>query len=344
MNAVVEEARENVAEFRVPGPGDRLRAARLSAGLAPSSIASRLHLDVDMIDLLERDQYDLLPERVFVQGYVRNYARLVGLPPESVLKQLDEHCPGCEVRKFENVGRNLDAEVRSGSLLVRLITFGIVLGTAALFFVWWKGYLTWLENEEPRSTEVTESINAPVAEADGSLRLPRLPLAANATRALQTSGGALEALPVKTPGVSSTSIKDPLVRSDEVARPAAQVPAVTEASGLASPTPARAAGLDESIVIPAVTTAPPVSIGDQQIVLEFFEPCWVDVRDSTRDFKLFGEMTKGARKVLGGEPPYNVVIGKSSAVRVTVDGVFFDITRYARGNVARFTLDPSSMN
>ena len=345
MNAVIEEARENVAEFRAPGPGDRLRAARLSAGLELSSVANRLHLDIEMVDLLERDQYELLPERVFVQGYARNYARLVGLSPESVLKQLDEHCPGCAVRKFDNVGKSVGAEVRSGSPLVRLVTFGIIFGMAALFFVWWKGYLTWLETEQAQPTEIVAPAVAPVAEADGALPLPpRAPFAV-VKNTSQPSGGALEAVPVATSDLSSTLVQARPTHSNEIALRTTPMPLTVAPAAMVSPRPSPAEGReDATVTLPQVTTAPSVGLGDQQVVLEFFEPCWVDVRDSTRDFKLFGEMAKGARKILGGEPPYNVVIGKSSAVRVTVDGVFYDIRRHARGNVARFTLDPSSMN
>ena len=76
------------------------------------------------------------------------------------------------------------------------------------------------------------------------------------------------------------------------------------------------------------------------IVMTFSAPCWVDVRDNAREFKLFGEMPNGATKVLGGQPPYKMVIGNSRAVTITINGEPFDLTPYAKGNVARFTLDP----
>ena len=344
MNAVVDEARENVAEFRAPGPGERLRAARLSAGLEPSAVANRLHLDVGMIELLESDQYDRLPERVFVQGYVRNYARLVGLPPESVLKQLDERCPGGEERKFENIGRQAGAEMRSGALLVRLVTLGVVLGTAALFFTWWKGPLTWLENTEPQAQKAVETNIPPAAEADGTLRIPQLqpsPGAPGGVQAEQPSSGAAPVKPADGSTMSSKTTSAPT----KVSAMTVPLPATTGVQRLGRTATPRVN--DAAAVAPVAvrqTTVVPAVANERRIVVEFFEPCWVDVRDATREFKLFGEMPKGARKVLGGEPPYQVVIGKTSAVRLTVDGVFFDIGRYARGNVARFTLDPNSMN
>jgi cytoskeleton protein RodZ len=91
---------------------------------------------------------------------------------------------------------------------------------------------------------------------------------------------------------------------------------------------------------PVEPAGAPVVDGSKQVVMTFSAPCWVDVRDSGRNFKLFGEMAPGTRKVLGGEPPYRVVIGNSRAVKITVNGRPFDISPYANGNVARFTLDP----
>jgi cytoskeleton protein RodZ len=88
---------------------------------------------------------------------------------------------------------------------------------------------------------------------------------------------------------------------------------------------------------PPLPAAPPLSEG---IVFSFSASCWVDIRDSSRKFKLFGEMAKGTSRVLGGVPPYKVVLGNASAVSVTVNGEPFDLDPFARGNVARFTLDP----
>ena len=70
----------------------------------------------------------------------------------------------------------------------------------------------------------------------------------------------------------------------------------------------------------------------------------MDIRDSTRKFKVFGEMSKGDRHVLGGEPPYSVILGNSPMVRVTVNGKPYDVEAHARGSVARFTLDPDDLN
>jgi cytoskeleton protein RodZ len=77
--------------------------------------------------------------------------------------------------------------------------------------------------------------------------------------------------------------------------------------------------------------------------MSFAGPCWVDIRDSERKFKLFGEMGKGDRRVLEGKPPYSVILGNAAVVEVTVAGAPYDLSGVSHGNVARFTLDPGKM-
>jgi Uncharacterized protein conserved in bacteria len=68
-------------------PGQQLAQAREARGLSQTDVATRLYLRVQVIDLLETDDYDRLPQFVFVQGYLRAYAKLLGLDPEPLLSQ-----------------------------------------------------------------------------------------------------------------------------------------------------------------------------------------------------------------------------------------------------------------
>jgi cytoskeleton protein RodZ len=95
---------------------------------------------------------------------------------------------------------------------------------------------------------------------------------------------------------------------------------------------------------PAPSDAPPGNAaGGSEVVVAFTGPCWVDIRDATGDFKLFGEMGDGDRHELGGEPPYSLIIGNASAVQMEIGGAPFDVAAIARGNVARFTLDAATI-
>ena len=65
-------------------PGQRLRAAREAAGLGISEVAARLRMPVRVVESLEADDGVRLGGEVFARGQLRSYARLLGLPFESV--------------------------------------------------------------------------------------------------------------------------------------------------------------------------------------------------------------------------------------------------------------------
>ncbi|NNG13148.1 MAG: helix-turn-helix domain-containing protein [Halobacteria archaeon] len=66
--------------------GAQLRAARKQCNLGIEQVARELHLDSAIIEALESDNQAALPAPIFVQGYVRSYARLVGLPEDEMVR------------------------------------------------------------------------------------------------------------------------------------------------------------------------------------------------------------------------------------------------------------------
>ncbi len=69
------------------GPGRRLKAAREQLDLDLERVAAQLYLSVDILTALEADEYDKLPGAVFIQGYLRSYARMLNLPVEPLLER-----------------------------------------------------------------------------------------------------------------------------------------------------------------------------------------------------------------------------------------------------------------
>lgn len=92
---------------------------------------------------------------------------------------------------------------------------------------------------------------------------------------------------------------------------------------------------------PAATPPVPQQSFDQPIVeIHFDGRSWVDIRDSTRTYKLVGEMNKGDKHILKGKPPYTMIIGNISIVSIFADGKPYDLASHSKGNVARLTLNP----
>jgi cytoskeletal protein RodZ len=67
--------------------GRRLAIAREARKLTIQKVADSLHLDVRMVEALERDDQAALPSPIFVKGYLRGYAGLVGLPAEELVSE-----------------------------------------------------------------------------------------------------------------------------------------------------------------------------------------------------------------------------------------------------------------
>ena len=69
--------------------GQLLRDAREAQGVTLEEAAVRLRLMHRQIEAMERDDFESLGQPVFARGFVRNYARLLGLAPESLLARMN---------------------------------------------------------------------------------------------------------------------------------------------------------------------------------------------------------------------------------------------------------------
>ena len=67
--------------------GHILREARETRGLTLSEVQEQTRIGTRFLDALETGQYELLPTPVHVRGFLRNYARFLGLDPEPLLNR-----------------------------------------------------------------------------------------------------------------------------------------------------------------------------------------------------------------------------------------------------------------
>ena len=90
MNAAVTSDEENRAtpeDVQGGAIGAQLRMARTQRNLQVEQVAKELHLDARIINAIENDDRAALPEPIFVQGYLRAYARLVGLSGDELVSR-----------------------------------------------------------------------------------------------------------------------------------------------------------------------------------------------------------------------------------------------------------------
>jgi cytoskeleton protein RodZ len=72
-------------------PGGRLRLIREQNHMSIKHVADRLYLDARVIEALEANKYEKLPPTIFVRGYLRNYAKLMDISPESIMASFEEN-------------------------------------------------------------------------------------------------------------------------------------------------------------------------------------------------------------------------------------------------------------
>lgn len=73
--------------------GRILAAAREQQGLSIADVARQLRLGARQIEALEADDYVSLPGNTFVRGFIRNYARMLQLDPDTMLQSFQQRAP-----------------------------------------------------------------------------------------------------------------------------------------------------------------------------------------------------------------------------------------------------------
>lgn len=73
---------------RLAAIGERLRTAREAQGLAVEQVAARLRLMNRQVAAMESGDFSALGQAVFARGFVRNYAKLLGLNAEEIVAQM----------------------------------------------------------------------------------------------------------------------------------------------------------------------------------------------------------------------------------------------------------------
>ena len=65
--------------------GAALRIARKNKGMSYEDVGEELNLSNSVLEAIENDAWEHLPEATYVRGYIRAYARLLGLDPADVM-------------------------------------------------------------------------------------------------------------------------------------------------------------------------------------------------------------------------------------------------------------------
>lgn len=298
------------------GPGRRLAEARETQGLALEHVAGQLRLSLPILQALESDDYAQLPPATFVAGYLRSYARLLGLPEQEIAAGFAaaEKTPPVGV-----VARSQPPQVRASDLPVRAVTYLIFGGLALLSALWWMAQ----SETTPELTPASEVAVAVVPDTVAEAAMPEepAPAADETVTAIAPDAPAPAAVsPAPEPPPLPVTTPAPLAPVSETT-PAATAPAAPDT--------------------PPLTAAMPQS----KLVLEFSGDCWIEITDAAGRKLAYDLVQAGRTVTLRGEAPFTVFFGYAPAVQVSLNGQVFDHGPYQRRNdTARFRLGSTNDN
>src|SRR5579872_1449847 len=113
-------------EYSLGGFGARLKAAREAMNLSQKEAAIRLHLNPNILQILESEDFQKAPPATFIRGYLRSYARLLNFNEEDINAALTQS--GLESQTRTPIIPHLQVETMQSDRHVQWFSTIAVLG------------------------------------------------------------------------------------------------------------------------------------------------------------------------------------------------------------------------
>ena len=359
-------------------PGALLKQARERSGASIADIAASTRLDETLVKALEESRYDAFPAPAYVYGYVRAYAREVGLDGDTLVRRLSaaEQEPAARRRggvppRLKESSKELEwlqpmkppladrtqryvGALFGGVVAVVLIAAAVVLWMAARTSDW---PFAAIDDAQPESRAGEDSPTV----ADGQPSPSSSTTAAAPTPAPSRSprGGEVDAEPEPAGVPSPTQTGAPPAEASAFVQVAPEADLANPPDSPASlPASEGAEASEQGALLPnepiletvvADADAAPPSLSDvddfsplagDQLLLAFDEDSWVEVEDASGEIIHAQLGASGEAHVVQGQAPFSIVIGYAPGVRVAFNGDPVALPPHTRQTVARLVVGP----
>jgi cytoskeleton protein RodZ len=299
--------------------GQILAAERERQGLSRADAAQRLHMSAYQVEALETGDYTRLPKGTFLRGFVRNYAKVLGVQADVVMPLLTEDAPrdgrpGIVVPtqniRFDPLGERLQNPYVKAAVLA-LVAVAVMF--AAMY--WWLFIRTAPPAAAHRNVESMPVAVSPQAEP--------MPASIAAATPAPPAAEPAKAEPAKVDPPKADSRK-PDAKKPEPPKPEP----VKVAAAVAAP-------VDTATRMPLKTPAD----GGSVLKFRFHGDSWVEIRDGKGKLLLSKLNSAGSETEVTGRPPFSVIVGNAPEVRLYYNDREFDLEPHTRVAVARFTVE-----
>ncbi len=326
-------------------PGHLLREAREERGYSQKEAARDLHLTSKVIDALEESNFDIISSSLFARGYIRSYARHLGLDGQALVAEFDAIYGVPNQNKKPMAGiHQLGQQSKPGDTWVKLISIIFVIGLVVASVLWWQhqngGSMLQRLNKVTLSDTAADLVVESLGEDDNSSDMGLL--AANPSEVGTTVSD------------DQTAATEAPVQALDVAEIVAVKPIVTALSEAVSVSPEMSDVSDSSALNPEIIAVPAVAQTEEStgaadvaalgpnealLMMAFDKDCWVEIKDGNGKMILSDLYASGSTIEQVVTAPIEILLGRSSGVtQMTFNGEVIDLKPHTRKDIARLTL------
>lgn len=296
-----------------PTPGQRVSAARESAGMSIEELASLTKLARHTLEALEADRFEEMSEAVYVRGYYRKCAKVLNLDDEALIRGYEMRVkPVHQAPPAKVLLAGSNPEMRGSGLRTVIV---LVLITAVILAVLW-----WARRS---GSEVSDAVVVPGSMPSATV---------TGQRPAATRPAPRRDVPVVDPAPGGAGeATDPTDDGSE--EPTEVVAAETQAAAVDEP----AAGNGSAAETEAAPEPAPAPA--ERLSLAFRANSWVQIEDAAGETLVSRLMVAGQSREITGEAPYTVFLGNAPGVTLEYEGRRIDLSPYTRSNdTARLTV------
>ncbi|PAU37619.1 helix-turn-helix domain-containing protein [Vibrio coralliilyticus] len=312
--------------------GTILKQKREELGLTQQQVADRLRLRRSIIENIELNQFESEQVATFTRGYLRSYARVVGIKESVVLCALDD-CGEAQHEEHEMQSFSQKTNKEKHDSRIMTLTWGIFAIIVGISSVWW-----W-QNQENSAVELTTATEQEMKIEQELAENNELDFAAVEPSLINESPEGQQVVEQPLEEVT-TPVETATAEPEIVEQPTEVVQETTE--------PAEPEVVTEQVtelVVVAEQNQPEKETENSSepvvgnlLEMSFSDDCWIQVKDATGKTLATGIKKAGQDLQVSGERPYNVILGAPENVSMTLSSEPVDLSGYTSGKVARFTL------
>ncbi len=315
-------------------PGAELKAQREAAGHDLMAIATATRITRSKLAALEADDYEKLGGNTFVIGYIRQYAKWLGVDADPLVQAFERivgEAPRAErdhqVQQESATGQEYfwKTYAESDNWLLKNSVSLLWVAAAILALVFLVSVVSKdTGKESPVATENHDSA-AEVAET------PDVDVSPEASLGGVESDQALgETAPTETSDTAPAEDRADLA-ADEAPLPVEAIPN--------EDIPAPAETIEPESVAQA-DSATPEPVGTDQLAMSFTGPCWVEVTDANGDLHVARLLEASDNLQVTGTAPFEIMLGNARAVTLLVNGRVVNTNPGPNRDTLRLTVGP----